>query len=133
MIFKRKESFRFEFGEPVPVNFVILLNGKPFDVERTQNPATILDISPCGMKMFSNTEIGEYSNKLVQLEVNFILDETVIRAISDIVWEKPYGNGYQYGLIFNNQKVVESLIVSELKIRRKKEVQRAKGIKRPIS
>lgn len=127
MLFKRKEGFRFAFGEPIPANFVILINGKPQNLERTQHPCQILDISPRGMKMFSDVEIGEHNNKLLQLEVVFILDETTIRAVGEIIWSKPYGRGKHYGLIFENQSIIENLIVSELKMRRKKEIRRGKS------
>jgi hypothetical protein len=127
MIFKRKETFRFEFGQPLEANYVVLIDGKPMDLERTQHSCQILDISPRGIKMFSNDKIGEHNNKPLQLEVSFILDEAVIRAIAEIVWAKPYANGFQYGLIIPNQPIIENLIVNELKIRRRKEVIRGKA------
>lgn len=126
MIFKRNEGFRFAFGEPLYANFGILIDGKPQNLEKTQYPCEIQDISPRGMKMFSNIEIGEDTTKLVQLEVTFILDVTKIRAVGEIVWSKKVMHGFHYGLIFDNQPVVEQLIVSELKERRKKELQRSK-------
>ena len=76
--------------------------------------------------MSSEIEISGNSNQLIQVEIFFMLDETMIRAIGEITWAKPYGKGYHYGLIFDNQPVVEELIVSELKLRRKKEVKRGK-------
>jgi len=126
MIFKRNEGFRFAFGEPIYANFVVRVNGKPLDLERTHYPCQILDISPHGMKMFADAKISEHSNKLIQLEVIFLLDETTIRAVGEIVWARPYGRGTHYGLIFENQPGIEELITSELKLRRKKEIQRGK-------
>lgn len=126
MIFKRNEGFRFVFGEPLNANFSILLDGKPQNIEKTQYPCEIWDVSPRGMKMFSNIEIGEDTNKLVQLEISFILDEAKIKAIGEIVWTKKVISGFQYGLSFDNQSTVEELIVAELKLRRKKEMQRNK-------
>ncbi|MEK4228448.1 PilZ domain-containing protein [Solibacillus sp. FSL H8-0538] len=126
MLFKRKEGFRFAFGEPVPANFVILVNGKPVDIEQSINPCQILDISPRGIKMFTEVDIGEHMNKLLQLEVIFVLDVTTIRAVGEIVWSRPYGRGKHYGLIFDNQPLIEGLIISELKMRRKKEIKRGK-------
>ena len=35
MPFKRTEGFRFTFNEPLHANFVILIDGKPEDIERT--------------------------------------------------------------------------------------------------
>lgn len=126
MIFKRNEGFRFAFSEPLHANFCILVGGKPQNLERAQFPCEIYDISPRGMKMFSNIEIGEDTNNLVQLEVTFILDVTKIKAIGEIVWSKKVIDGFHYGLIFDKQPIVENLIVSELKERRKKELKRNK-------
>lgn len=125
MIFKRTEGFRFAFGDPIAAHFVLLLNGKQ---ESGKHSCSILDVSPHGMKMFSKTEIGEYRNKLVQIEIQFILDEVVIKAVGEIVWKKNFGKDYHYGLIFENQPIVEELIVSELKVRRKKEVKRGSKV-----
>ncbi|MEK4424147.1 PilZ domain-containing protein [Solibacillus sp. FSL K6-1523] len=125
MIFKRTEGFRFAFGDPVAADFVLLLNGKP---EGGKCSCNVLDISPHGMKMFSKTEIGEYSNKVVQIEVQFVLDEVKIKAVGEIVWKRSFGKDYHYGLVFENQPIVEELIVSELKVRRKKEVKRASKV-----
>lgn len=127
MIFKRQEGFRFAFPEPLLASFCLLVDGKPQDLEKTQYQCDIHDISPRGMKMFSNIEIGVDSNKLVQVEVYFILDVTKIKAIGEIVWTKKVLNGFQYGLIFVDQPAVEELIVSELKGRRKKELQAKKS------
>ena len=124
MAFKRTEGFRFAFGEPIYAKYLVLIDGKPQDLERTKYDCEILDISPRGMKMFSYHHIGEHSNKLLQIEVHFILDEVLIKAVGDIVWEKSFGNKNQYGLIFDGQPQVEQLIVDELKLRRKKEVSR---------
>ena len=124
MAFKRTEGFRFTFEDPVPANFTVLIDGKPEDIELTKHTCDILDISPRGMKIFSYKEIGENKNNLMQLEVHFILDEFLIKAIGEIVWKKDYGSKFQYGIIFENQPKVEELIVSELKMRRKKEVSR---------
>lgn len=124
MTFKRTEGFRFAFGEPIYAKYSVLIDGKPQDLEMTKYDCEILDISPRGMKMFSYHDIGEYTNMLVQLEVHFILDEALIKAVGDIIWEKPYGDKTQFGLIFDGQPQVEDLIVNELKLRRKKEVGR---------
>ena len=36
MIFKRQEGFRYTFGEPLQAGAVVLIEGKPLDVERTR-------------------------------------------------------------------------------------------------
>lgn len=122
MIFKRKEGFRHAFGEPLEAGVVILIEGKPLGVERTRIPCKILDISPRGLKMVIDEDFNEYKNKVLQLEISFILDATEIRGVGEIVWSKKFGSGYHYGITFFNQSNVEELIINELKARRRKEV-----------
>lgn len=126
MIFKRQEGFRFCFGEPIEAKFVILIDGKPLNLERTSHPCRILDISPRGMKMGSETNLNEYINKVLQLEIFFTLDVTEIKCVGEIVWSKPFGSCTHYGITFTNSAAVEDLIINELKIRRRKEVLRKK-------
>lgn len=122
MPFKRTEGFRFSFGEPIPAKYTILSDGELEDPKMTTYSCEILDISPHGIKMFSFHDIGENSSERLQLEVQFVLDEILIKAIGEIVWKKDFGSKLQYGLIFVGQPQVEELIISELKLRRKKEV-----------
>ena len=126
MIFKRQEGFRHAFGEPVQAGIVILIEGNPLDVERTQIPCEILDISPRGLKIAIDEDFNEHKNKVLQLEISFILDSTEIKGIGEIVWSKKFGSGYHYGITFFNQASVEDLIVNELKLRRRKEIFQAK-------
>lgn len=120
--FKRKEGFRFTFEEALDAKYAILLDGKYESLERPMYPCDIIDISPKGMKMFSTNKIGEHTNKLLQIEVNFILYKTAIRAVGEIIWSKPYASGFQYGLEFREQQNLGNLIVEELKLLRRSEV-----------
>ena len=126
MIFKRQEGFRYAFGEPLEAGAVVLIEGKPLDVERTRIPCEILDISPRGLKIAMGEDFNEHKNKVLQLEIIFILDSTEIKGIGEIVWSKKFGSGYHYGITFFNQSTVEELIVNELKERRRKEILQAK-------
>ena len=126
MIFKRQEGFRYAFGEPLEAGVVILIEGKPLDVERKRITCEVLDISPRGLKISINEDFNEYKNKVLQLEISFILDSTEIKGIGEIVWSKKFGSGYHYGITFFNQASVEELIVNELKSRRRKEVLKEK-------
>ena len=126
MIFKRQEGFRYAFGEPLEAGVVVLIDGKPLDIERTQIPGKILDISPRGLKMQAQEDFNEYKNKMLQLEISFVLDTTEIRGIGEIVWSKKFGSGYHYGITFFNQSGLEDLIISELKVRRRKETLQSK-------
>lgn len=121
MYFKRGESFRFAFKEPLKAKFSLLIEGKPEDVEKTQYDGEIIDISPNGMKIFSKADFGEH-NQLLQFDLHFQLDEVQIHAVGDIIWQRQHIGGKQYGLTFLQQPKLETLIITELKARRRKEV-----------
>ncbi|WP_155591989.1 PilZ domain-containing protein [Lysinibacillus cavernae] len=121
MIFKRQEGFRFKFEEPVQITFAIYENGK---VNHGQTAmADLLDISPRGLKMFTEVDLGVNPPPL---DIHFVLDTQEVRAYGEVIWSRPFGNGKQYGVYFNDQGRVEDLIVEELKLRRKKEAAEAK-------
>jgi len=125
MQFKRQEGFRFVFNEPIEASFKLLINGQV--VNAAGSPCKILDISPRGIKMFSEVDLGEYINKAnLQIEVQFILNVTTIQAIGEIVWCKGFGRGHQYGIQFQAQENIDELIISEMKLRRKNEVLQSK-------
>jgi len=116
MIFKRQEGFRFKFEEPVTMTFAIYEDGR-VNQEQTAM-AELLDISPRGLKMFTEVDLGVNPPPL---DLRFVLDTREVRAYGEIIWSRPFGTGKQYGVFFNNQGAVEDLIVEELKLRRKKE------------
>lgn len=121
MIFKRQEGFRFKFEEPLPMTFAIYENGR-VNQEQTAT-AELLDISPRGLKMFTEVDLGVNPPPL---DIHFVLDTQRVRAYGEVIWSRPFGNGKQYGVFFNNQKAVEDLIIEELKLRRRKEAREAK-------
>ncbi|KUF35285.1 PilZ domain-containing protein [Lysinibacillus sp. F5] len=121
MIFKRQEGFRFKFEEPVQITFAIYENGR---VNHGQTAmADLLDISPRGLKMFTEVDLGVNPPPL---DIHFVLDTQEVRAYGEVIWSRPFGSGKQYGIYFNDQARVEDLIVEELKLRRKKEAAEAK-------
>ena len=122
MQFKRSEGFRYDFRNPLHATYKVLVNGIAESVDQPIYECQIHNISPNGMKMYSEKSFDEHSNKMLQLEIHFILDEVVITAVGNIVWEKSYIKGKLYGLNFMNQPKLEELIISELKARRRKEV-----------
>ncbi|MFF6014778.1 PilZ domain-containing protein [Lysinibacillus fusiformis] len=121
MIFKRQEGFRFKFEEPVQITFAVYENGR---VNHGQTAmAELLDISPRGLKMYTEVELGVNPPPL---DIHFVLDTQEVRAYGEVIWSRPFGSGKQYGVYFNDQGRVEELIVDELKLRRKKEAAEAK-------
>ncbi|WP_025116766.1 PilZ domain-containing protein [Lysinibacillus fusiformis] len=121
MIFKRQEGFRFKFEEPVQITFAVYENGR---VNHGQTAmAELLDISPRGLKMYTEVDLGVNPPPL---DIHFVLDTQEVRAYGEVIWSRPFGSGKQYGVYFNDQGLVEELIVDELKLRRKKEAAEAK-------
>lgn len=124
MQFKRNEAFRLSFEPPIDVTFSVVRSNQNDQGNRELLIGKILDISPRGMKIFTDAQITDFVSGIIK--ANFVLDTSMIQAYGEIVWKKPFANGFQYGIQFNGQKSVEELIVSELKLRRKKEVIAAK-------
>ena len=124
MLFKRSEGFRYKFEEPLQTTFTIVENGKALEHEAAIG--SILDISPRGIKMFTTVDLHAGRVICPQLEIRFILDTQILVAYGEVMWSKPYMKGKQYGIFFNNQPQLEDMIVEELKIRRKKEIQAEK-------
>jgi len=85
--------------------------------------AELLDISPRGLKMYTEVDLGVNPPPL---DIHFVLDTQEVRAYGEVIWSRPFGSGKQYGVYFNDQGRVEELIVDELKLRRKKEAAEAK-------
>jgi len=73
--------------------------------------------------MFTEVDLGVNPPPL---DLRFVLDTIEVRAYGEIIWSRPFGNGKQYGVNFNNQGSVEDLIIDELKSRRRKEADEAK-------
>ena len=128
MQFKRSEGFRYSFPNALQASFKILINGRAESADPPNFECLIHDISAHGMKLYCTERFGDLSNKIIQLEIYFTLDEAAIIAVGDVVWEKVYANGKLYGLVFKNQPKLEELIVSELKARRRKEVLKTKKL-----
>lgn len=120
MSFRRKESFRFVFNEPIEASFTVYVNGKRLN--SSSYPCKILDISPRGMKVYTDVEFEADLRQHVQFEIQFILNVANIQAIGDVIWSKYYSNGKQFGLFFRDQSDIDELIINEMKARRRKEV-----------
>ncbi|WP_256469502.1 PilZ domain-containing protein [Lysinibacillus sp. Ag94] len=121
MIFKRQEGFRFKFDEPVKMTFAIYEDGRVNQAQTAM--ADLLDISPRGLKMFTEVDLGVNPPPL---DLRFVLDTIEVQAYGEIIWSRPFGKGKQYGVNFNDQESVEDLIVEELKLRRRREADEVK-------
>ncbi|MFJ8517769.1 PilZ domain-containing protein [Lysinibacillus xylanilyticus] len=121
MIFKRQEGFRFKFDEPIKMTFAVYEDGRVNQAQKAM--ADLLDISPRGLKMFTEVDLGVNPPPL---DLRFVLDTREVRVYGEIIWSRPFGKGKQYGVNFNDQESIEDLIVEELKLRRRREADEAK-------
>lgn len=67
-------------------------------IKSISHPCKILDMSPSGINIYSNVEIGKGEVQPIQIEIQFVLDVTTIRALGGVVWTKPFGKGQQTGI-----------------------------------
>ena len=120
MLFKRNEYFRYTFGKPLEGEFrIVIVDGE----ERESHPGDcqLIDISPGGAKLFAKFDIP-LERGSVRLRVKFTLLEDTIEVPGVIVWRKAYSSGYMYGFDFDEDATLEQLIVEELKLRRRSEI-----------
>ncbi|MEK5071419.1 PilZ domain-containing protein [Sporosarcina sp. FSL K6-1508] len=127
MLYKRTEYFRYTFGEPLEAKFQIVVeNGT--DTESSPGECHFMDISPGGAKLFAKFDIP-LEREAVRLHIKFTLHEKLIDLQGVIVWKKPYSGGYMYGYDFDEDPAIEQLIVEELKLRRRSEVNAGSTVK----
>lgn len=123
MKYNRTEYFRFTFGEPCDATFrLIKQNEGDTEVELSKKGACkIIDISPNGVKMFSELFIS--IEQLHYVELNFTLDTNPISMVGEFVWSHRKAYGYEYGIKLVGDNESEKMIVGELKNRRRKEME----------
>ena len=124
MLYKRTEYFRHTFGTPLDAAFRIMIadgTGK----ESGLGECFLIDLSPGGAKMYSKFDIPFQSDS-VHLHLEFTLYQVKIDVKGLVVWKKPYHGAYSYGLEFEEDVQKEHLIVKELKLLRKSEIDEKK-------
>jgi hypothetical protein len=115
MKYKRDESYRFTFSEPISCSFTIVGVGEQ-TIQSKVAKGEIMDLSPQGCKLQSLLDI--HLEKEVRLQVEFKLDEEFagILAVGVIQWKKRKGiSHYQYGIRFVKDDVLKNKITDDLK------------------
>jgi len=92
---------------------------------KTYRQGNIVEISPSGLKLFTEENLP-YEKGEIELDLSFNLYSKPINVRGDVRWKKAIGGGYQYGVYMNTVDEHQELIISELKLRRRKEVFEAK-------
>ena len=115
MKYKRDESYRFTFSQPIPCTFTIVGIGDQTIQSKTAK-GEIVDLSPQGCRLQSLLDI--HLEKEVRLQVEFQLDEGFARILSVgvIQWKKQKGiSHFQYGIEFVKDADLKNTITDELK------------------
>jgi hypothetical protein len=85
-------------------------------------PCELIDISARGARLFFPVRIEEYtSNVLAEMVVTLFKKELVIPG--ELVWKRPSKDGTLFGMQFLVNKKMEHDIISDLKLRRHKELE----------
>lgn len=126
MLYKRNEYFRYTFDETCEATFRLIKNASESSPEEIskKGKCLLVDISPNGVKIY--TELFISINKLNLVELQFNLDETPISIMGEFIWSHRKKNGFEYGIKLIGDANSENLIVSELKQRSKKELESKK-------
>ena len=124
MFYKRTEYFRYTFDKPLEAKFRIIITDDNW-IESKMGDCSLVDLSPGGAKLFADFELP-LDRGPVKIHLEFTLYESKIDAKGPIVWKKPYRNGYLYGFDFEEDMAREELIVAELKLLRKSEIEAKK-------
>ncbi|HWI49083.1 MAG TPA: PilZ domain-containing protein [Rummeliibacillus sp.] len=120
MEYRRRESFRHVLVHEVPVTY-----NCQGDRMKPYRQGNIVEISPSGLKLFTEENLP-YEKGEIELDLSFNLYSKPINVRGDVRWKKAIGGGYQYGVYMNTVDEHQELIISELKLRRRKEVFEAK-------
>ncbi|MBU9722389.1 MULTISPECIES: PilZ domain-containing protein [Bacillaceae] len=113
MRYKREETFRYEFGQPLDCVYRILrVNG--VSEETKHGNGKLFDISPTGIKLQSPLDLQSSKNEVdVELCFTLVAEHTVT---GKIVWQKLANVGqYFYGIDLEIPTEVKEHIIHDLK------------------
>ena len=114
MIYKRGETFRYEFNPAIDCAFSIIRFANK-SIESGKGQGKIIDISPNGCKLSSKLNIPVENE--VTIKIRFKINNELIEAVAVLIWKRMDKHSlYIYGVKFVNTKEIEDLITNELKI-----------------
>lgn len=88
MLFKRDESFRFTFENPVKATFKVLrLNQLNNDLK--EGSALIIDLSPNGLRLSSSLDLP-INEKNIVLMISFVLNAQPLSIMAEPIWKKTH-------------------------------------------
>ena len=115
MIFRRQESFRYTFNEPIDCLFKLAkIDDTPLNSEFGKGQ--IIDISPSGLKMMTTLNLSP-SLKKIEIEIQFSIDDSPFQIVGVVQWQKKdfLKNGYLYGVKLDSTEDIEASIIRGLK------------------
>lgn len=115
MKFRRQETFRYQFENPINCLFRIL---KVDSKELTSKigKAYVNDISEGGIKISSPLSIP-LENKVIEIELIFKLNQEDLILTGTLAWRKDhFNNQYSYGVQLTIDESLKKQLIQELKI-----------------
>ena len=110
--FKREDSFRYEFIQPLDTSFYISrMRGKKSQSSRGKG--VILNISTGGLRL--DTFLDLPLNREIELTFELDIANKIIQPIGYIVWKDKSDNSFKYGISFISDDH-EQAIINALKI-----------------
>ncbi|WP_019153003.1 hypothetical protein [Robertmurraya massiliosenegalensis] len=119
MLYRRDESFRFTFGNPIEATFKILKVNQISGGSK-EGRALLMDLSPNGLRISSPLDLP-INEKNLLLEISFVLNKQIISIIAEPKWKKrTSAQSFSYRLVGLDDEETMKIIVSELKAFSKK-------------
>ncbi|MGC5326871.1 PilZ domain-containing protein [Brevibacillus sp. SYSU BS000544] len=122
MEYKRKEMFRMVFNNPLDAKSTIVEINGVNDIQMEEH-VFLHDISLHGAKFECKQDLPSDKAK-IRILLSFVLIDKQLNLIGDIVWKKPSGKDFAYGVQFDVDKSIESELLWELKQFAKRNIQR---------
>ncbi|MGR3763645.1 PilZ domain-containing protein [Rossellomorea sp. NS-SX7] len=114
MQYKRHESFRYTFNEPINATYRLIIEKNGELVETKQSDALLIDLSPNGARMKTALDLPiEHHTYL--LDLHFTLNQSVITMLGKPVWKRKDIGQYMYGIEALEDEKTKQVIIKELK------------------
>lgn len=113
MIYRRNESFRYNFGKPLSC----LVKELPIPDEDTNHPhvlGRIIEISPNGLRLLVPSSTS--SNKVNEnIQIEFTINDVTLSLKGVLIWEKAKSEGCYYGVQLKNSLSETNQLIEEIK------------------
>lgn len=120
--YKRKEMFRMVFSNPLEAKSIIVEMNGVNDVQ-SEESVFLNDISLHGARFECMHDYPCDSAK-IRIMLSFVLIDKQLNLIGDVVWKKPSGKAFAYGVHFDVDETIEKELLWELKQFAKRNIQR---------